>query len=188
MTLARPQDITESGPVALPGAESVVLALTEGSRYAHAMARLTQALLDRRAYGVIVCANRPAEAVRVALARAGVDLRGLRFVDCISSTAGLPPPPDASTVHVESPTMLEKVALRAEQWLRRLPGPGFLLVDALSTLAVYNGSRPVAEFVHTLVLRLRTLHTPGAFLLVERQAPPDLTDLVRPQCDGVVHL
>lgn len=187
MSLLR-QDAAAPPRLAWPGPEAVVLAITEGPRASQAVVQLAHALLERRGYGVVVCANRPAEAVRITLERAGHDVRGLRFIDCISSTTGVPPPPDAATLHIESPTMLEKVALRAEQWMRRLPGPGFLLVDSLSTMAVYNGPAPVAELVHTLTLRLRALHAPAAFVLVERQAPPQLAELVRPLCDGVIHL
>jgi hypothetical protein len=44
----------------------------------------------------------------------------------------------------------------------------------------------VTEMTHNLVTRLRTVGAGAAFVLVEKQADPELADAVRPLCDRTV--
>ena len=62
----------------------------------------------------------------------------------------------------------------------------FVVVDSLSSLAVYNGVPAVAEWAHALVNRLRRSGTPAALMVVERQAGEDLLDQLRLLCDLIV--
>lgn len=171
-----------------PEDDAVILFVTEGVRYNAALQELCRTLLGRFQDGVIVTANRPYQSLREGFATAGLDVSRLRFVDCVTSLTGLVPPPDPHALHIESPTLLEKLSMRTEQLLRRQSHSRFLLVDSLSTLAVYNGADAVAEFTHNLVTRLRMQRIPAALLLVRQPGGQGLLDTVEPLCDGPVHL
>lgn len=175
-------------PVALPTDAGVLLVVTDGARYNATLRHVMSQYLDGRGQGVLITANRPAAMLRDGLAQQGLDLERLVIVDCISSLTGLQPAARPGVVHVESPTLLEALTMRAEQALRRMTGPKFLVLDSLSALAVYNGTSAVAEAAHGLANRLRMHRIPAAFLLVERQAKDDLQDAVRPLCDGMARL
>lgn len=135
--------------------------------------------------GVVLAANRTANSMRVALHNEGMDLRPMQFLDCVSSLSGMSPPPEPGVLHVESPTMLEKIAMRCEQLLRAMPAPRYLVVDSLTALSVYNGSAAVAEFTHHVVNRMRALGVPTVFLAVERAGELEMRETVGALCDAV---
>lgn len=170
-----------------PQAAGMVLVVTDGAGYREAVQATASLLTQRCDGGVVVTANRPAPLLRDSLKGAGVDLTDVVFVDAISAMTGMPPAPEPDVHHVESPTMLEKMTLRAERALRGVAGRRrFLLLDSLSTLAMYNGVPAVTEFTHNLATRLRLLGVEGALLLVENVGQADLRDAVQPLFDGVV--
>ncbi|HET6399617.1 MAG TPA: hypothetical protein VFH47_08710 [Candidatus Thermoplasmatota archaeon] len=171
-----------------PSDHAVLLAVTDGATYHQSLGRLAWALQQRFRHGVLVTANRPHSLLADALGRHGVDPARMQYIDCVSSMTGVPPLPQPGVHHIESPTLLEKTILRAEQLLRRTPEPRFLLVDSLSALAVFNGVQAVAELTHNLVTRLRLLQVPAALVTVERQAPPELLERTRAVMDGVLRL
>jgi hypothetical protein len=178
---ASPPPSKRDGPaLQLPG---VTLVVTDGAAYKDTVQQLLRRLHAQAPSGVFITANRPYEALRTLVDQDG--LEGIRFLDCVSALTGVPPASRPDAQFIESPTLLEKTALRAEVMLQRLEGPRFLVVDSLSTLAVYNDPRAVAEWVHHLVNRMRLQNVPVALILVERQAPPALLDLVSPLCDQV---
>ncbi len=169
-----------------PETKPVALFLTDGGGYKEAFVKIAESLIADHDGGVIITANRPTATLRPSL---DADLSQVTFVDCISSMTGIMPPMERGVIHIESPTMLEKMALRAERALRAVPGDRrFLLLDSLSTLAVYNGPAAVRELTHNLVTRLRMLGVTGAFVLVQNQTDAMLVDAVRPLCDETVNL
>ncbi len=172
-----------------PADDAIVLVVTDGSGYNAAVRRVAYTLASRLDGGVFLTANRPTETLRPAFEEAGISLRGIHFLDCVSSLTGIAPVASPQTVFIESPTLLEKMFMRADQVLRRQPGPRrFFIVDSLSSLAVYNGAQPVMEMMHALVGRLRLQRIGAAFLLVERQSDGALRDALSPLCDAVVRL
>lgn len=167
-----------------PEENDVVLVLSPPQRYSDVLPEVLGLLVERFGNGVVVTSNRPVRVLRNALASAGVDHGGLLFVDCISGLTGIVPPNEADTVYIDSPTLLEKTMLRAEQLLRRLPeGRRFLFIDNLSTLAVYNGPDAVSEMVHNLTTRLRLLRVGAGLLLVQNGGSVGLEQAVRAHCD-----
>ena len=164
-----------------------MLAVFDGGHHRHRLVALTRAMTERFGTGVVVAANRPAPALRDWFLAAGIQEHELRFIDCVAVAAGLPLPADGRVLHLPSPGMLELAALRAEQWLERLPGRRFLVLDSLSALALHNGIGPTQEFAVDLAKRLRRLRVPAALLVVDRQAPT-LLEQVRPHVDGVLRL
>lgn len=180
--------VLEPPKVAWPDDGAIMLVVTDAVRYNASLESLCRVLLGRFQEGVVVTANRPYASLRSTLNAAGLDASRLRFVDCVTSLTGLAPPADPQAQFVESPTLLEKVVLRTEQMLKRLGHSKFLVVDSLSTLAVYNGNEAVAELTHNLVTRLRIQRTAAAFVVMTQPGSTALVDAVRPLCDGPMSL
>lgn len=179
-------DEEERALVGWPGEEEIVLVLTDGVDYNKAVREVTATVDPVFDAALFVCANRPHGAVRDNAPR-GVDMERFQYLDCVSALTGVLPPAQPGVHFVESPTMLEKIGLRAEQMLRRSgEGKRILILDSLSTLSVYSDVQAVAEMVHNLVTRLRRLHAGAALILVERQAPDGLQDAIVPLCDRTV--
>jgi hypothetical protein len=172
---------------AWPTAGSILLVVTDGARSRERLAPLVRSLTQRFGTGVIVAATRPPSALRDWFAAAGVSEHRLRYIDCVSVPSGLPTPADGRTLVLASASLLELIALRCEQWLDRLPPRRFLLIDSLSTLALHNGSAAVHELLEDLVVRLRRMGVPAAFVVAEGQAA-GLLARMRPLVDGELRL
>lgn len=176
---------TDRPLVGWPGDEEIVLVLTDGADYNAAMREVTTTIDPVFDQALFVCANRPHGSVRDNAPK-GVDMDRFQYLDCVSALTGMVPPSEPGVHFVESPTMLEKIGLRAEQMLKRSDGKCILILDSLSTLSVYSDVQAVTELVHNLVTRLRRLNAGAALILVERQAPSGLEDAIAPLCDRTV--
>ncbi len=169
-----------------PGASDIVLILTQAEHYIRTLTSTLAVLLERFETGVVITANRPVGVLRQLLADAGIPHERLKFVDCITALTGIAPPNEPDAIYIDSPTLMEKTGLRAEQLLRRLPAnQRFLFVDSLSTLAVYNGNEAVAEMAHNLTNRMRLLETGTGLLLVQGNNSLKLQQDVKAHCDHV---
>ena len=164
-----------------------LLAVVDAERHRHSLVALTRAMTERLGTGLVVAASRPAPVLRDWFTAAGIQEHELRFLDCVAMAGGLPLPADGRVLHLPSPGMLEMLGLRAGQWLERLHGRRFLVLDSLSALALHNGVGPTQEFAADLAARLRHLRVPAALLVVDRQAPT-LLEQVQPHADGVLRL
>lgn len=164
----------------------IILAVTEGGHYNESVQEMVQAAMARFSRAVFVTANRPHDSLTALLDAGNIERRGIAFVDCVSGLTGMTPPSTASVQYVDSPTLLEKVAMRADQLLKRAGDDRCLLVDSLSTLAVYNGEGAVSELAHNMITKLRMTKTPAAFLIVETQAESGLVEAVASHVDRMV--
>lgn len=167
-----------------PEDDDIVLILSAAQRYSDALPEILGQLVERFGGGVVITANRPVRILRTALEAANVDPSNLVFVDCISGLTGTVPDNEPNAIYIDSPTLLEKTCMRAEQLLRRMPaGRRFLFVDNLATLAVYNGATTVSEMAHNLTTRMRLLAIPTGLLLVQSSETPDLEQAAFAHCD-----
>jgi hypothetical protein len=173
---------------AWPAADAVVVVTASPAGYNRAVAETARRLVAAFGQGVVVGANRPSWLLREALAAEGIATDRIVFVDCVTTATGLPARAEPNVVHIESAALLEKVVLRSEQALRRLPGARFLLVDSLCAFAQHNGTAPAAEFAHALTNRVRALSAPTAWMVIDRDANGPVQDAVRPMCDGSLRL
>lgn len=168
--------------------KEILLLITDGDHYNETLLHAAGDVTSRFDQTVFLSANRPVSLLRPVLEDAKVPLDGIQFVDCISAMTGIMPPREDGVLFIESPTMLEKTALRAQQFLKRAKGTCCLVVDSLSTLAVYNGEGAVGELVHNLVTALRMQGTPAVLIVVETQAEEGLIETAASHCDRVVRL
>lgn len=175
-------------PTAWPAKDAVVVVTASPAGYNRALGETVHRLVAAFGQGVVVAANRPTWLLREALAADGVATDGITVIDCVTTSTGLPARAEPNVIHIESPALLEKVVLRAEQALRRMAGPRFLLVDSLCAFAQHNGRAPAVEFAHTLTNRVRALATPTAWMVVDRDGNVPVQDAVRPMCDGSLRL
>lgn len=117
-----------------------------------------------------LAADRPYPTLEKAFQRAGVDSAAVFFLDVVSCLDGrVPASPPRNALFLQSPTMLEMMAMRIEQVAGRLGAQACVVVDSLNTLALYNGVPPVQEFSHYLANRLRTQGIPGDFVIRDTQ-------------------
>lgn len=126
---------------------------------------------------LLVTSDRPWRTLEVALVAAGADPAMVHFLDCVSAMDGQAPRErPANATFMASPTMLEMMAMRIEQLAMRMGPAAHVVLDSLSTLALYNGIPPVQEFSHYLANRLRTQGVSGDLVVLDNQEGRTLQD------------
>ena len=62
----------------------------------------------------------------------------------------------------------------------------FVFVDSVSTLLIYNDSKSVARFCHSVTEKFRSMNLPAALVLVEMEEAKDVVAQVAQFCDAYV--
>ncbi len=116
---------------------------------------------------VYATANRPYKVVAKHMEDAGVDTAAVTFIDAVTRADGSRPENAPRNVFfLQSPTMLEMMAMRIEQALALEGGDGHMILDSLNALQLYNGLPLVQEFSHYLINRLRTRGASGDLVVL----------------------
>ncbi len=134
---------------------------------------------------LLVTVNRPYRTLCDRFEQVGIDTKALFFVDAVSCINGAEPmerPPN--TMFLQSPTMLEMIAMRTEQILTRMGEDAHVVVDCLNAFALYNGVSPVQEFSHYLANRLRSRGVDGDLLVLNNDEGRALESSVSGFTDG----
>ncbi len=100
--------------------------------------------------GVYVCFNKPQKAVKELLEKRGVDTSKVFFIDCITASLG-EAENEKNVIHIQSPSDLTSLSIAINEFLEKVPGEKFLLIDALATLLIYNTEALVIKFVKSMV-------------------------------------
>jgi len=88
---------------------------------------------------IYVSLNKTAKSAETALKRNRVNTKRLFLIDCTSEKSS------DDNIHV-APTQLDKLAYAIGCFVKEISGKKFLLIDALSTLLIYNSENKVAGF------------------------------------------
>jgi KaiC/GvpD/RAD55 family RecA-like ATPase len=91
--------------------------------------------------GIYVSLNKTHESVENILKKEKINISKLFFIDCVTSEQKRD-----DVLHIR-PTDLDKLRSAISTFIEDIPGKKFLLVDALSTLLIYNNENLVAQFV-----------------------------------------
>jgi len=91
-------------------------------------------------------------------------------VDCISYLAGGSPENIENAVFVENPELLEEITMYLEKSLSNTSDPKFLVFDSISSMLVYNDSKSIEEFIHTVANKLRLEGTLGVILIARDES------------------
>ena len=146
-------------------------------------------------YGVYVSSNRPTNNLIEKVKDFGYDLKkGLEegrvwVVDLVSRNVG-----DAEVsgvIYVSSASELSATQMAIEKAINRIKGrdgPGWLLLDSIATLLVFNSPDSLLEFLHFLLGRLRVLGFDGIIFTVREGIEVKVIATIRQFCDEIVKL
>lgn len=95
--------------------------------------------------GVYVSLNKAYDGMAKLLNKENIDLNSLFFIDCVTTERKT-----SQVIHIP-PVDLDKLCLAVNIYLHELPGRKFLLIDALSTLLIYNDETKVAQFIKKII-------------------------------------
>lgn len=96
--------------------------------------------------------------------------KNVKFIDCISRSAGILSNNKECT-YVESPTMLEKIALEVLNIFKEIEQDvdKYVVIDSLSSLVIYNDSEIIREFVTLLMNRARAENIHVISIVIEEE-------------------
>lgn len=146
----------------------VTLWVADLKNYADLNRFLIQYFLKKEMQGVYVTINRPFEDLVKGVQLQGA--KGIQFVDMITLSSGGQAVKADNCMYLESPVNLFELNEAVEKGLARVQGEHrFLVVDAVSTLLIYNKPDEVEKLVHTLASKARSMNAFTALLMVENQ-------------------
>ncbi len=91
--------------------------------------------------GIYVSLNKTQRGVENIFLKNKIDMSKLFFIDCVSADSL-----EEDILHI-SPSNLDGLSYAINDFIKEIPGKKFLLLDALSTLLIYNPENKVAAFV-----------------------------------------
>lgn len=111
----------------------------------------------------------------------------IRFIDCVSRALGRYET-DPNCVFIESPVQLEKMLLEIMTIFRDLKGDvqKYLVIDALSSLLLYNDVSLVAEFFTHLTNRTKLEDIHSISLSIEEEMEDDVNKILYLRSDKII--
>ena len=90
--------------------------------------------------GIYVSLNRTQKSTEEILEKHGIDTAKLFFIDCVTTEKT-----KKHVLHI-SPNQLDLLSTAIKSFINEIEGEKFLIVDALSTLLIYNNENEVVKF------------------------------------------
>jgi len=94
--------------------------------------------------GIYVSLNKTQKSVEDNLKSKSIDTSKLFFIDCVTSEKTR-----EDVLHIH-PDQLDMLIEALKSFIKGIDGNKFLIIDALSTLLIYNDENKVAQFVNSL--------------------------------------
>lgn len=94
--------------------------------------------------GIFISFNKPQHSTEQMLTEAGVDCENIFFIDCVSNEKMRD-----DVLHIPA-RELDLLTAAIQEFIKVIPGQKYLLIDALSTLLIYNNENKVAQFVREI--------------------------------------
>jgi len=169
------------------GNSGLVLMSLQAESYFETAMESAAFLSGKNQKGVYVTSSRPYLYLSKEMQRRGINQDNIFFIDCISAMAG--ERGGGACTYVENPAAIEEISMHIRSLLDRIEsGEKFLILDSLSTLLIYNSKNSVKEFAMFLINKLRLEGVNGVFLIIEKEAPEDIKQILIAMCDKVVYV
>jgi hypothetical protein len=94
--------------------------------------------------GIYISLNKTQKSTEAILKKNGVRTEKLFFIDCVTTEKTRD-----DVLHIP-PTQLDLLGAAAQEFIKDIKGNKFLIIDALSTLLIYNNENDVARFTREL--------------------------------------
>jgi len=101
--------------------------------------------LNNDKLGIYVCLNKTQKSIENILGKQGINTNKLFFIDCVTSEKTR-----EDVLHI-SPDNLDKLKSAIFSAIRDIQGDKFLIIDALSTLLIYNNKEKVSGFIREII-------------------------------------
>ena len=169
----------------------VVLVSVSAEDYLKTNLEILEVLINEdKLPGTYITVNKPYKTMNKILKNEGIDTDNLKFIDCITKSAGGDiNREDNNVIYLDSPQNLTGLGVAMGEAVRAISeDEKFLFMDSLSTLLLYHNAGTVAKFSHFLTGKMRVWGLRGVLMAVEKESDPEFIDQLSQFCDAVVKL
>ncbi|VVC03819.1 Uncharacterised protein [Candidatus Bilamarchaeum dharawalense] len=146
-------------------------------------------LVNKGYRGVIITLNNPYSVLVKIIEKHKIDQSKLYFIDCITKTAGGQAVRNENTLFISSPANLTELGVAVSQLIAAMPkGKQFVMMDSLSTLAMYNSTGSVAKFSHFLITKIKLHEVSGVIISVEAEIDEQTKTQISSLCNKTIRL
>jgi archaellum biogenesis ATPase FlaH len=137
---------------------------------------------ERFGMGLYITLNKPFAVLQGAFERGGLAAGNLVYLDSITNT------PERTTESCQFLGRMRELTDLCIALAKMISEKEvkFVFVDSVSTLLIYNDSKSVARFCHSVTEKLRSLGLPAALVLVEMEEGRDVAAQLAQFCDTYV--
>jgi len=135
----------------------------------------------------IICGNSAPEDIKSKASTMGIDLEGVHFIDCYSSTLGREVPAGSENITIVSgPSALNDISLAINEAISKSSGKRMRVVfDTLSTFVLYNSKDSIKKFLSVIEGRLRNADATTLYLVDEGVHDRQLLSLIEHGMDEI---
>ena len=148
------------------------------------MALLKFLVKEKKMKGLIICVDRDYNQMRKLVKSIDLSDDFLYYIDAVTLYTGkeVDSKSQNKVLFIESPSDLTSLDIAISEMIEKLEC-GFLLLDCLSSLKLYNNTKKLGVFLHDLSSKLRLSNIYGIILLVEEDSDSWLHSVIRAFCD-----
>ena len=161
----------------------VVLLSVEPIAYQEGILGALRYFSERFGIGLYITLNKPYAVLRGAFEKDGLAPGSLVYLDSITNT---PERRTESCHFMGRMCELTDLCIALAKMISEKKEVRFVFVDSVSTLLIYNDSKSVARFCHSVVEKLRGLGLPAALVLVDLEEGKDVAAQLAQFCDAYV--
>jgi len=138
---------------------------------------------ERFGMGLYITLNKPCAVLQGAFEKDGVAPGSLVYLDSITNT---PERRTESCQYLGRMRELTDLCIALAKMMSEEKEVKFVFVDSVSTLLIYNDSKSVARFCHSVTEKLRSMSLPAALVFVEMEEGKDVVAQMAQFCDAYV--
>lgn len=150
--------------------------------------RLVKYFTDKNLPGIYITLNKSTSELLEEMKPQGIKIEKIIFIDSVTKMADGAEIKSDNISYLESPDDITELNFECEHAINRLKkGEGFVIVDSITTLLVYNKAATVEKFIHTLSQKVKNLGLQGIFFAAE-STDKETLDTISQFCDDIRNL
>ena len=167
----------------LPESYTIVIILP-GEKHELRYLRLLNHFVEQGMGGVYVTLNNSTHELLEEMRRQKIESNKIVFVDAVTKMIEGQELSGNAYNYLESPSDLIELGVEIEHAMTDLKGKGFVIIDSITTLLMYNKEVSVEKFLHALSQKIKDLELQGIFLAAE-STNKEAIDTIAQFCDDI---
>ncbi len=166
------------------GDQYSVMVITPVERIPDTANKIIKSYLKDGASGVYIALNKPHKSVEKLMKADKIKTEKIFFIDCMKTMKEAKKEERVS--HIQNPSDLTSMNIALNQFMEKIEGKKFLILDSLTTLLIYNKENLVIMFVKSLIDEMRKRDSAKMVILTPEPRGGELINKIALFFDRVV--